>query len=718
VPFVVLPNGRNAFVTSTGAPASGYKVYTYVAGTSTPKDTYTSYTGGVANTNPIVLDARGEAAIYWIGTYDVVLKDAAGSVIWGPERVVEPASYESLSASSGSSVIGFIQSGSGASVRTAQSKMRDWISVKDYGAVGDGSTNDTTAITNAIAYASSINATLLFPSGTYLVTPATAQTGAASYNCCFVMPSNMHLLGEKGATIKLSDNYSTDGSPKELAIFSVSASAISNISFVGLVFNMNGANNSMSPARPSTYNTYNHAAIMANGPSGRMSEVLIENCTFQDNAGVCFVVCQLVAVGTTPNLGVNWVIRNNYFKNGGVDSADHTSIYAFCEDVLCDGNLFWQDNRPHTTGKTGGASGYEVHGSNQRFVNNYVYNYTLGAYVASNFTNTTLNTVIANNHFYCSDYGILLYRGTSMTEIDGVVIANNTIYFDNYTYSGQPTSKNAIAFQGTISTQQHAVKNIKIDGNYAIATYSGGLLSQFVRWNTVATLTTEICSNISITNNQVIGFTDGVYIICGDTVQGLTEISNNQFIELTPDSLANPSHGIFLNSTAGTSTLVVDGNQFIDERGSPQFANGIYITAGTITDFYLGPQVYKGVTTNYTESSLTVTNWKGPSRAGTYTITYSASMTPDFSGGSQQIITATNGTAFTINAPIRPVTGAMMTITIRNTSGGALGAITWNGIYGKSAFTAPATANSRSITFCYSGSLWIQVAQTGVDVPN
>jgi hypothetical protein len=45
---------------STGiVPNAGGFVYTYQAGTSTPVATYTDYTGGTANPNPIVLDANG-----------------------------------------------------------------------------------------------------------------------------------------------------------------------------------------------------------------------------------------------------------------------------------------------------------------------------------------------------------------------------------------------------------------------------------------------------------------------------------------------------------------------------------------------------------------------------------------------------------------------------------------------------------------------------------
>jgi len=57
------------------APAVGWKVYAYAAGTTTPKDTYTDYTEGTPNTNPVILDARGEADIWFSGTYKLVITD-------------------------------------------------------------------------------------------------------------------------------------------------------------------------------------------------------------------------------------------------------------------------------------------------------------------------------------------------------------------------------------------------------------------------------------------------------------------------------------------------------------------------------------------------------------------------------------------------------------------------------------------------------------------
>lgn len=56
-----------------------------------------------------------------------------------------------IGSNSGSSLVGFIQSVAGAVKRTVQDKLRDHVSIKDFGAVGNGIADDTLAIRAAIA---------------------------------------------------------------------------------------------------------------------------------------------------------------------------------------------------------------------------------------------------------------------------------------------------------------------------------------------------------------------------------------------------------------------------------------------------------------------------------------------------------------------------------------------------------------------------------------
>lgn len=80
-----------------------------------------------------------------------------------------------LAASSGASIVGYTQGGSGASDRTVQSRLRDSVSIKDFGAVGDGVTDDAAAIQAAI---DSGAPTIVIPKGVYRMTAGVAMAQA------------------------------------------------------------------------------------------------------------------------------------------------------------------------------------------------------------------------------------------------------------------------------------------------------------------------------------------------------------------------------------------------------------------------------------------------------------------------------------------------------------------------------------------------------------
>jgi len=86
--FTLTASPLMQFTTTAGAPLIGGKVYTYAAGTTTPLASYTDSTGATANTNPVILDTRGEAAI-WLSpaSYKFLLKDSNDVTIWTSDNI-------------------------------------------------------------------------------------------------------------------------------------------------------------------------------------------------------------------------------------------------------------------------------------------------------------------------------------------------------------------------------------------------------------------------------------------------------------------------------------------------------------------------------------------------------------------------------------------------------------------------------------------------------
>lgn len=194
----LVPKGKESFSTSSGSPLVGGKIYTYDTGTNNPRPTYSDAAGTVPNTNPVILDARGEAAIFWTGVYRVVLKDSLDNTIWTVDGVSGLSSadlsstagsglvgflyaavygagtigkwLQDLATSAGSTFIGFIQAGAGAVLRTLQDKMRDSVSVIDFGGVMNSSVAGVrTANSAALLAALAANVEVRIPAGTFWV---------------------------------------------------------------------------------------------------------------------------------------------------------------------------------------------------------------------------------------------------------------------------------------------------------------------------------------------------------------------------------------------------------------------------------------------------------------------------------------------------------------------------------------------------------------------
>ena len=116
-------------------------------------------------------------------------------------------------------LVSYAPAGTGAVATTVQAKLRESVSVKDFGAVGDGVTDDTAAIQAALDAATSVH----FPEGTYLVESAINLPSSSGFK----------LSGSKrsSTTIKASGLFS--GVVFNRAVGSASAYVISDMTIDG-----------------------------------------------------------------------------------------------------------------------------------------------------------------------------------------------------------------------------------------------------------------------------------------------------------------------------------------------------------------------------------------------------------------------------------------------------------------------------------------------------
>lgn len=195
---VLLPEGKQSFTDAAGVPLVGGKLWTTVSGTGAgpagvPLTTWVDPAEVAPNTNPIILDGRGECVVYWRGVYTVQLRDALDNVIWTLTTVTSAFADTQLRAdlasttvgSDGALIVGYRRLEAGSLAETVAAVLRRTIFVADFVTNTTPGTTDLTAgITAAIAAAAAQGG------GTVILPPQRIKTTSE-----IVRPAGVSLQG-------------------------------------------------------------------------------------------------------------------------------------------------------------------------------------------------------------------------------------------------------------------------------------------------------------------------------------------------------------------------------------------------------------------------------------------------------------------------------------------------------------------------------------------
>jgi hypothetical protein len=226
---VVTPTPIMQFIDAAGVPLAGGLLYTYAAGTTTPQATYTDSTGATANTNPVVLNARGEAGV-WLGssTYKFKLCDSNGTEIWTVDYISAPTSALSpvlsgnvtIDSDSSGTALTITQTGTGAVLKVQDSVDPDATPfiIDNAGQVGIGTATPSAAldIWGGQVYISSAGGVLR------------TAISADSTDSIYAVSDNRNFTVKTNGTTRLTLNGSA-------AAFTTGITAIGNSSVTGTI---------------------------------------------------------------------------------------------------------------------------------------------------------------------------------------------------------------------------------------------------------------------------------------------------------------------------------------------------------------------------------------------------------------------------------------------------------------------------------------------------
>ncbi len=288
------------------------------------------------------------------------------------------------------------------------------INVKNYGAAGNGKTDDTRAIQSAIDAASPSKMTIIyFPSGTYNIASFTKTTNYLE-NYSLLLHSNLDLRGEGTKTVLRVADHIFDKKDTSANAHLFYGRQTHNISFSNLMIDLNGANN-LIPEN----GIKNHSAIF----TAHGSNYHIFNLTVKNSAANNMIIIM--------GQGKNLVIEDCKFLNGGFyvgtdipnkNSYDFSFVYTEWDSTIVRNNIIKQENIE--IGLANNSGGIELHGSNSSAIGNIMEGCWPAIFITSSRNTPMKNVKIQGNIMHKCIAGITFWLKEPMENIS---ITDNTI---------------------------------------------------------------------------------------------------------------------------------------------------------------------------------------------------------------------------------------------------------------------------------------------------
>lgn len=292
------------------------------------------------------------------------------------------------------------------------------ISVRDFGALGSGTANDTAAIQKAIDSAKP-GAEIFFPKGTYLVSidPKDRRKPA------IIIRSNLSLNG-KEATIRLErqqGDYSAMIGPNP------SWKSVEDFSIENLTIDQNGADNLVPKENGTdTLETARHAVRIYPGKNIR-----IRKCRFVNSNSA-----NTITVNGGERLS-DVIIENCEFSSIGDNpfDFDHSTIYTNGSKMTIRNNTFKSKRKPPSNGV---RTAIEIHGTDQVVEGNRIEGFFYGMNVTGYSDLPSKNQVYRNNTIKDCRVGFVLwaYKKIQKPELANIRFENNSIEINLADWNG------------------------------------------------------------------------------------------------------------------------------------------------------------------------------------------------------------------------------------------------------------------------------------------